>query len=264
MNPLLAQALGSIIRWALAFLAGTLVQAGIWTKDDAESYIAAAALAILGLGWSLWLHYRDRIKFLNALKAKPGTPESQILSPTLMAPRRGTGAGLMLLAFWLSAGALGVIGCGGNLPPNVTPAGKVSYHAKTVTDAAKTALGGIEVLTDQGFIPKTVTVQIARIMEKVGDGSIILADALKVYSDSKGAKGAAEVSQAIRSIQVLVTDAMILVPDSATREKVKAILQPVLNALADALAGWTGPPLPTPLPAAKVPGAGLLAPVVSF
>ncbi len=54
MPPMLQAALGSILRWGLALLAGHLVKAGVWTSADAQVYVAAGALALISLGWSLF------------------------------------------------------------------------------------------------------------------------------------------------------------------------------------------------------------------
>lgn len=78
MNPILSAALGSILRWALAAGAGYLVKAGIWTGSDAETYVAAGALGLLGLGWSLWNKYHGRVKFLTALTMPAGTTENDV------------------------------------------------------------------------------------------------------------------------------------------------------------------------------------------
>lgn len=78
MNPLLAAALGSIIRWGLAFLVGYIVRKGIWTPDEAAYYVSAASLTIVGLLWSLWTNYKGRVKFLTALHAPPGTSEQDV------------------------------------------------------------------------------------------------------------------------------------------------------------------------------------------
>lgn len=67
MNPLLQAALSSILRWLLAFVAGYLVRAGIWTGSEAEAYVAAAALAILSLAWARRDDLRNRVKLLVAL-----------------------------------------------------------------------------------------------------------------------------------------------------------------------------------------------------
>jgi hypothetical protein len=76
MNPLLYTALGSILRWLLAIGAGYLVKAGIWNSTDAEKYIAAGAIAVLTLGWSLWQKYHSRIRFLTALAMPSGSTEN--------------------------------------------------------------------------------------------------------------------------------------------------------------------------------------------
>jgi len=78
MNPLLQAALGSIVRWVLAFVAGWLVQHGIWTQADAETYVAAAALAVVGLLWSLWQKYRTSIVISTALSLPAGSSEEKL------------------------------------------------------------------------------------------------------------------------------------------------------------------------------------------
>src|SRR5687767_5499623 len=78
MNPLLAAALGSILRWLLAFGAGFFVERGIWSSDDAATYVAAAAVALLALAWSLWNKYRGRVKFLTALAMPAGATEAEV------------------------------------------------------------------------------------------------------------------------------------------------------------------------------------------
>jgi hypothetical protein len=78
MNPLAQAALGSILRWVLTLAAGYLVKAGIWTGSEAETYVTAAALAGLGLGWSLWKNYHGRLKFLTALMMPEGSTENDV------------------------------------------------------------------------------------------------------------------------------------------------------------------------------------------
>lgn len=78
MNPLLQAALGSIIRWALAALAGILVSKGVWTQQDADTYITALVLAILSLGWSLWAKYKERIFRKKALEMPAGATEDEV------------------------------------------------------------------------------------------------------------------------------------------------------------------------------------------
>lgn len=227
MNPVLAAALGSILRWALAFLAGYLVKAGIWTGSEAEAYVAAAVLGLLGLGWSVWQKYKSRIAFLAALNAPAGTPEANL-------DVRGTtlkSAPVVLLAAVLTA-SLALPACSPKVPPTVGPAGKIAWQAKNVTDAAATALKGIELFTDQGLIPKPVAVQVIQAIRQVGLGGNALADALKLYAETKGANGGIEIRTTIQNIQRLVTDSLVLVPDLETRKRVQQIVQPILDALA--------------------------------
>lgn len=78
MNPMLQEALGSIIRFALAYVAGELVDRGIWTSSNAAMYVTAATMGILSIGWSLWIKYKNRIKLLTALTMPPGTSEDEL------------------------------------------------------------------------------------------------------------------------------------------------------------------------------------------
>lgn len=84
MNPLLAQALGSLIRWLLTIGTPYLVSMGIWTPDEATAYVAGATGALLALGWSLWQKYGARIDFLTALNVPAGTPEGDVTSPSVV------------------------------------------------------------------------------------------------------------------------------------------------------------------------------------
>lgn len=92
MNPILSEAIGSIVRWALAIGAGYIVTAGIWSPEDATKYVAAGALAIIALGWSLWQKYSSRVTLLTALGA--GTPltenqaieKAKVVAPPVSTP----------------------------------------------------------------------------------------------------------------------------------------------------------------------------------
>jgi hypothetical protein len=48
-------------------LAGYIVKAGIWSPDDASKYVAAGAMALITLGWSIWQKYGMRSKLVTAL-----------------------------------------------------------------------------------------------------------------------------------------------------------------------------------------------------
>lgn len=73
MNPVFQAALASILRHVLTGLATYLVTRGIWTSEEATTYVAAAALGVIGLGWGLYQKFRTHDLILNALDATPGT-----------------------------------------------------------------------------------------------------------------------------------------------------------------------------------------------
>lgn len=78
MNPLLVEALGSIVRAALQVGAGWLVGHGIWSQSDAEKYVGALALALITLGWSIWQKHGMRSKLVTALALPAGASEQQV------------------------------------------------------------------------------------------------------------------------------------------------------------------------------------------
>lgn len=78
MNPILQEAVGSILRWGLTIIAGWAVSHGIWTASAAATYVTAGVLALLTLGWSLWQKYVARRKLVTALTMAPGTTEVQV------------------------------------------------------------------------------------------------------------------------------------------------------------------------------------------
>ena len=78
MNPMAVEALASIVRWVLTFGAGWLVQHGIWTQANAMTYVSAAAIALITLGWSLWQKYKSRLTLLMALSSSRATSEADV------------------------------------------------------------------------------------------------------------------------------------------------------------------------------------------
>jgi C4-dicarboxylate-specific signal transduction histidine kinase len=93
MNPMAEAALGSILRWAFAIVAGYIVKQGIWSAGDAERYVAAAAIATLSLAWSAWNKYRGRMKLVTALQLAQATEhqvEARIADPNISNPSVNT------------------------------------------------------------------------------------------------------------------------------------------------------------------------------
>lgn len=78
MNPLVIEAIGSLLRAALNVGAGWLVAHGIWNSSDAEKYVGAIALALISLGWSLYQHYGMRSKLVTAMAMPSGVSENQV------------------------------------------------------------------------------------------------------------------------------------------------------------------------------------------
>ena len=77
MNPLSQEAIASILRWGLAIGAGYLVKQGIWTEENAATYVAAAALGLIALGWGLYQKYASRLKLMVALALPKNSTEKQ-------------------------------------------------------------------------------------------------------------------------------------------------------------------------------------------
>ena len=78
MNPLAAQALGSIVRAILLLGAGYLVKAGIWTATDTESYVTAASVALIALGWSVWQKHKATLYYEAAKFLGPHSTDADV------------------------------------------------------------------------------------------------------------------------------------------------------------------------------------------
>ncbi len=139
MSPLVQAALGSILRWALAIGAGYLVRVGIWTSSEAQTYVTAGALAILALGFSFWVKYKDRVKILTALTMPADSTENDLkakvsiaVTPSVLTPPDTAPGvpkvGAVLLACLL-AGSL--MACA-QPPPNLTPEATSAFNKTRV------------------------------------------------------------------------------------------------------------------------------------
>lgn len=71
MNPMFQAALQSILTHFLTLGAGYLISRGIWTREEAQMYVAGATVAIIGFAWAQWKTYKERRKLVTAL----ATPE---------------------------------------------------------------------------------------------------------------------------------------------------------------------------------------------
>jgi hypothetical protein len=75
---MIAAALGSILRHALTGVAGFFVTKGIWSEDEASSYLMAAVAGLLALGWAIYSKYIAQAKLVTALAAPAGTTERDV------------------------------------------------------------------------------------------------------------------------------------------------------------------------------------------
>jgi hypothetical protein len=74
MSPLLKAALASLLRHALTGAGSYFVAKGIWSEEAATEYMAALALFLVSVGWSLFQKYATHLLILDALDAPMGTP----------------------------------------------------------------------------------------------------------------------------------------------------------------------------------------------
>ena len=78
MNPLEQEIIASFLRSLLKISAGYLVARGVWSQEEAASYIAPAALALAGLALSAWKTYKSRQKLVTALAMPSGATEVDV------------------------------------------------------------------------------------------------------------------------------------------------------------------------------------------
>ncbi len=131
MNPLLQQFLVTVFRWALTFAAGVLVKIGIFKEaSETEQYVAAGALALAVLAWSLWSRYKGRIAFLKALDAPAGTTEAEIKAQ--VKAKAGPAVGLFLILGMFALGvAVMFCGCRNLAAGGVYDGDKLLFEAET-------------------------------------------------------------------------------------------------------------------------------------
>jgi hypothetical protein len=78
MNPFVREVVGSVIRTALAALAGYAVNAGIFSPEDATRYVTATSAVVLAAAWSVYQKYTSRQKLLGALALPQRTSEAHL------------------------------------------------------------------------------------------------------------------------------------------------------------------------------------------
>lgn len=78
MNPLLQGFLTRVLQFALAGLFGWLVQKGVLTDAESQTYMTAAIAGIIALAWMLWEKYKDRLKLTTAMATQRPVSERQV------------------------------------------------------------------------------------------------------------------------------------------------------------------------------------------
>jgi hypothetical protein len=202
MNPLLAAALGSILRAALAGAAGYLVNQGIWTADAADQYLAAAVLAILTVAWSLWVKYKDRIKFLTALESPAGTTEAKV-DATI---KTGMGATLTVLVLAVAIGSLSLAGCGPKAKPVLVKADAAVYESVRAIHQTAIMLGTNRVITaSQELAIQQALLPVSRLGEQI----------TRVLIAWQSGPTPPELVQLVRELGKLTTEIVNVLPGEA-------------------------------------------------
>jgi hypothetical protein len=86
MNPLIRDILETLLRKGLTVVATYLVTVGVLTEGQATEVIAGLVLVGVSIAWSLYQRYKDRLNFLTALEAPPGTSERTVKKELAKAP----------------------------------------------------------------------------------------------------------------------------------------------------------------------------------
>lgn len=77
MNPLLTDFLKSLLRYALIPVFAWMVERGIISPDQSETYLIAFSMFLITLGWSLYDKYWKRKAFVAALAMPAGASPAQ-------------------------------------------------------------------------------------------------------------------------------------------------------------------------------------------
>lgn len=217
MNPIAQEAVGSILRWALALGAGYLVKAGIWTGSNAETYVMAASLAILSLAWSQRKNWTNRVKLLVALMMPKGSTEQQVVDhisdglpvPTVTTPPT-TIPGVPKLAAILFACALAgsMMGCA-SIHTNVSPVADVANAGAKIEDSAHAIFVSAQSAEASKLITRVQLDTVAIAVNKIGHLGLDLKASLDAYNVVKAAgKDLTVQRSAVQQVLAAITQAM--------------------------------------------------------
>jgi hypothetical protein len=78
VNPLFRDILESLLRKGLTTVAASLVTWGVLTNEQATGVISGVVVFGVSIAWSVYQRYKDRLRFLTAIEAPPGTSEKVV------------------------------------------------------------------------------------------------------------------------------------------------------------------------------------------
>ena len=189
---LFLEAIGSIFRFLLAFLAGYLVRHGVWTQGAADAYVSAAATALamaaISLGWSLWQKYTKNVEVATALSLPAGSSQAQL--DTKM--KSNSALPVILLAMALGAGALGLTSCAGSTPPPVVaPVVTAAQKALDITRKVGVIVEQVQIdelaLYQAGKVPADVHAKVVKGLTETSTSVLTAIDTLSAASSATSA-----------------------------------------------------------------------------
>lgn len=89
LNALTPAGLGSMLRWAMGLVAGSLVARGWLTSDQVGEIVAAVVTALVPLLWALVQKYRQQQLLSVALSLPPGATVEQAKLTLMQAREKG-------------------------------------------------------------------------------------------------------------------------------------------------------------------------------
>jgi hypothetical protein len=78
VNPLIRDVLESLLRKGSTAIATYLVTIGLLTEGQATEVVGGLVLLGVSVAWSIYRRYKDRLVFLTAIEAPPGTSEAGV------------------------------------------------------------------------------------------------------------------------------------------------------------------------------------------
>jgi hypothetical protein len=202
MNPLLQDFIGTILRKALTSVAVFLVTYGWITPEQSEAYVAGLVLFLLGLGWSLWQKYKERLWFLTAIIAPANSTEAEVkaLSKTESAPSVTKTMGVLLVCA-LSLSMLSA--CGGGMKRAPVLVAQASLAAgQTIGQLQRTIKSLTQTSDGQGVIPVRVALNAQQTLLDL-NGNLELVPPLLRSIDAAQQSGTVDQSQVIQAITLL-------------------------------------------------------------